>query len=451
MFNKSSLLKEKLRDPEIREIARESWSIGWPMAIVMLYEFFIGITDVFVAGKFGKTAVAAYGISFQLYFIFIIIGIALSIGTVSVSSRLFTAGNTDRFNTAAGSSLVTAVVLGTLFTAMGVFFSGNIIGMLALPRALKVAAIPFFCIYSAGFVFDYVLINANGILRSSRMVKRSLIAMSVACVLNIILDFTLAFHTPLGLRGIALATVISLFVGVMISLSYTSRLVKSFRFSFGVVKDILNISWPSGTLQVLIQLGMLAIFLILNMMPKNSIEIMAAFTNGLKIESAIFLPSIAFNMASAVVVGNFLGKKEKSNAFRGGIVTAGMGVCVSATLVVIAILSARHIASFLTDNPIVIRESVRYLYIALLAEPFLAWAIILGGGLNGAGDTRSVMLITGLSVWLVRVPLCYLLGIRAGLGPVAVWLSMNASILVQAAFMTRRFWSRKWTAGQLFS
>jgi Na+-driven multidrug efflux pump len=56
----------------------------------------------------------------------------------------------------------------------------------------------------------------------------------------------------------------------------------------------------------------------------------------------------------------------------------------------------------------------------------------------------SVMKVTALSVWLVRIPLCYLLGIYFGFGAIAIWWSMNASILVQAVFITRRYFSKKW-------
>ena len=41
----------------------------------------------------------------------------------------------------------------------------------------------------------------------------------------------------------------------------------------------------------------------------------------------------------------------------------------------------------------------------------MAWGVILAGGLNGAGDTRSVMFAVGISVWFIRVPLSYFLGL----------------------------------------
>jgi len=100
--------------------------------------------------------------------------------------------------------------------------------------------------------------------------------------------------------------------------------------------------------------------------------------------------------------------------------------------------------SSLSQNEVVIRESIRYLYISLLSEPFMAWGIILGGGISGAGDTRSVLIRVALSVWLVRLPLCYLFVVVLGFGPASVWWSMNLSQLVQCFFLTQRYLGKRW-------
>ena len=144
-------------------------------------------------------------------------------------------------------------------------------------------------------------------------------------------------------------------------------------------------------------------------------------------------------MANAVVVGNLLGEKKQEEAFRSGMVTATIGVAIVATMALVVVLNARWIVSFLSKNEIVIRESVTYLYISMISEPVMAWGLILGGGLNGAGDTRSVLKNVALSLWFVRVPLCYIFVVLLGFGPVSVWWSMNLSQLVQAFLMSRRY------------
>jgi len=436
-----------LKDDKIRATISESWSVSWPMILIMFFESLIGLTDVYVAGKFGKEAQAAYGVAFQLYFIFIIIGMALGVGAVSVIARLFTSDRREEFGRAVNSSLAMSAITGSLFGILGLAFSRNLVDILNIPHQLKVLAIPFIMIYSLGFLFDYILITTNGILRACNMIKKSLITMSVVCVLNVAFNFLLPFRTPLGFKGIAAATVISLFTGSIINMVYVRRVMgRGWRLSVLVIRKILNISWPAGLLQVLWQLGSMALFLILSLLPEHNIEIMAALTNGLRIESAIFLPAFAFNMANAVVVGNLLGKDKKDDAVRGGLVTAVTGVVIVAVLTIIIMLNARHIASFLSGNDTVISESVRYIYIALIFEPLMAWGVILGGGLNGAGDTRSVMTIIAAGIWLVRIPLSYFLGIYLGLGAIAVWWSMNLSILTQTIFISMRYFGKRWVA-----
>jgi Na+-driven multidrug efflux pump len=92
----------------------------------------------------------------------------------------------------------------------------------------------------------------------------------------------------------------------------------------------------------------------------------------------------------------------------------------------------------------VIRESVKYIYISMISEPFMAWGIILGGGLIGAGDTRSVLIRVALSVWLIRIPLAYIFVVLLGFGAVSVWWSMNISQFVQAFVMSKRYFDQKW-------
>jgi len=277
------------------------------------------------------------------------------------------------------------------------------------------------------------------------MVKKSLKTMALVCAVNIALNFFLVFHTPISFRGIALATALSVFIGSMVNLTYVRSLMTGEKkFSMDRVKKIASIGWPMGLLQILWQLSSMVLFLILSALPEHKIEILAALTTGLRIESAIYLPVFGFNMANAVIVGNLLGEKKEEDVFKSGIVTATIGVVIVTMMVIAVVLNARWIVSFLSNNEIVIKESVKYIFISMISEPFMAWGIILAGGLNGAGDTRSVLMRVAFSVWLVRIPLSYIFVVLFGFGAVSVWWSMNVSQFVQAFLISKRYFSREW-------
>ena len=433
------------RPLDVRAFLSRSWSVSWPMTLIMFFEFLIGLTDVYIAGRVSKEVQAAYGFVIQLYFIFIVIANALTVGTVSVVSRLFTSKDKDELTETVFSSVVTATITGVVLASAGILLGPEIIKILNIPEDLKPLAISFIRIYAAGLLFHYVLINCNGILRSCNMVKQSLRTMALVCVVNITLNFFFVFHTPIRFRGIALATASSIFIGCMVNLTLVRGIMTGAKkFSMEKVKKIANIGWPMGLLQILWQLSSMVLFLILSALPENKIEILAALTTGLRIESAIYLPVFGFNMANAVIVGNLLGEKKEGDTFKSGIVTAMIGVVIVTLMVIAVVLNAPWIVSLLSNNEIVIKESVKYIFISMISEPFMAWGIILSGGLNGAGDTKNVLLRVALSVWLVRIPLSYIFVVLFGFGAVSVWWSMNISQFVQAFLISKRYFSREW-------
>jgi MATE family multidrug resistance protein len=443
-------IKTILEGPDIRHFISESWSNSWPMILIMFFEFLIGLTDIYIAGRIGRDVQASYGFVIQMYFVFIIIANALTTGTVSVISRLFTAGDKNILNNAIYSVIITTIIAGILFGVAGIFLTPLIVNFVNIPKELKPFAIPLGEIYAGGLLFHYILINTNGILRACKQVRLSLKTMSIVCAANIGINFLFLFYTNVGYKGIALATAISVCIGGILNLMYMKPFLRGTKtFSWENTKAIVVIGWPMGLGQGFWQLHSMVIYLILSALPRNSIETLAAFAAGLRIESAIFLPAMAFHMANAVIVGNLLGEDKKDDSFRAGIITAIMGVAIVSCLTLVVILGAQWIAPLLSKNTVVIAECVRYLYISMLSEPFMAFWLILGGALSGAGDTKGVMSIVVSCTWIIRIPLSYLFVIVLGFDAAAVWWMMNLSQLMTALFVVRRYWQRKWLQGTI--
>ncbi|HVN97932.1 MAG TPA: MATE family efflux transporter [Syntrophorhabdaceae bacterium] len=415
------------------------------MTLIMFFEFLIGLTDIYIAGRIGKDIQAAYGFVIQMYFVFIIIANALTAGTVSVISRLFTSGDKGALDDAVYSTTLTAVVSGVIFGAAGIGLTPFLINLVNIPRQLKPIAIPLGEIYAAGLLFHYIVINTNGILRACKRVRISLKTMSVVCAVNIGLNFFLVFHTKIGYQGIALSTAISVFVGSILNLrSIMPFLAGIRRFSAEATRAIITIGWPFALSQILWQLHSMALYLILSALPRDSVETLAAFAAGLRIESAIFLPAMAFNMANAVIAGNLIGENKREDAFRAGIITAVMGVIIVACLTLGVIMGARQIAPAISKNPVVVAQCIKYIYISMISEPFMAFWMVLGGALSGAGDTKGIMLIVSSTVWLIRIPLCYLWVVVLGFDATSVWWTMNLSQFMTAMFMVHRYWQKRW-------
>ncbi len=136
----------KLNRPSgTRAFLSRSWSVSWPMTLIMFFEFLIGLTDVYIAGRVSKEVQAAYGFVIQLYFIFIVIANALTVGTVSVVSRLFTSKDKDELTETVFSSIVTATIAGVVLVLVGILLGPEMIRILNIPVVLGTSKIINFC------------------------------------------------------------------------------------------------------------------------------------------------------------------------------------------------------------------------------------------------------------------------------------------------------------------
>lgn len=443
----NSFVKKKIIEPvkNLLPLMKTSWKMSWPIMVMMVFEFFMSMTDIYIAGRFGEAVKAATGLASQVYSFFIMTGHALTIGAVSVLSRLFTSDDKKKFRSAVFTSVISAFSFGVIICIIGVTFSSKIATLLNAPEEVKGYASSLIKIYFLGIIFHMTLINMNGVLRSCKRVTVTMGVMVFAAILNIILVLYFYNFTDLGFQGIAISTAVSITSASIINMVIMFRIIsKTYIFSLPILKQILSIGWPGGIVSLSWQLGGTALYAVLGMLSYNSVEIMAAYATGLRIESAIFMPAFAFNMANAVIVGNLMGKKKYNEAYKSGLTTAFISVSVVTVMIVVIVLNARSIAELLEPNPVVVNEIVKYIYICMIAEPFIALNLAMTGALNGAGDTKAVMFYAMLNVWVLRLPLAYILGIALGFHAAGIWWALNSGFFLQSALSTRRFISKKW-------
>lgn len=442
-----SFVKRKIVYPvkKLMPLMKESWKMSWPIIVMMVFEFIMSMTDIYIAGRFGKDVKAATGLASQVYSFFIMTGHALTIGAVSVLSRVFTSKDKEKFRSAVFTSVLSAFLFGIVICIIGITFSSKIATILNAPDEVKLYASALIKIYFLGIIFHITLINMNGVLRSCKRVTVTMGVMIFAAVLNVILLLYFYNFTDLGFKGIAVSTTISITSASIINMVIIYRIIKkTYTFSFPVLKQILSIGWPGGIVSLSWQFGGTALYAILGMLSYNSVQIMAAYATGLRIESAIFMPAFAFNMANAVIVGNLMGEKKFDEAYKSGFTTAFISIGVITIMIAVVLLNARSIAEFLEPNPLVVDEIIKYIYICMIAEPFIALNLAMTGALNGAGDTKATMFYAILNVWVLRLPLAYIFGIALGFHAAGIWWALNSGFFLHSALSTRRFISKKW-------
>ncbi|MEF3255231.1 MAG: polysaccharide biosynthesis C-terminal domain-containing protein, partial [Deferribacterales bacterium] len=293
---------------------RNSWANSWPMIMIMFFEFAIGITDVYIAGKISKEVQASIGYVSQLYFILIVLGNAFTMGVVAVASRLFTSDRESFYRliyTAVFSVMIVSIILSIIAFILLPYF----LKIISPPKQLQTYIEPLMMIYIFILPFHYILVITNGILRSSKRLKHSMLTMASVCVLNIGTNILYVFYLGVGFKGLVLSTLTAVVIGALLNLFYLRKEVLKIKiYDKQLLKRAVSIGWPSSLVQVGWQLASIVIYMLISSLPEKNTEFMAAFTNGIRIESIIFLPSFAFSMANAVIVGNLLGEKKYDEA-----------------------------------------------------------------------------------------------------------------------------------------
>ena len=430
------------------------WHLSWPMLLIMVFNFLVGLADVFVAGLIGRDVQAAIGFLSQLYFLLIIVANAISIGTVALVSRSFGSGDTGKAADYARQSLMFGIAVAVVLTAAGLFLYRQIVETAGFPSGIRAMAEDFLVIFAWALGPNYFLIISNALFRARGDVKKPLVTMFVFCVANLVLDFALVFGLAglprLGYQGIAYATAISAILGMAVNVAFiTSGAWKGFlgrlwRPDIRTIVRIARVGWPAGLLQVAWSAGSIVLYHILGRLGRGSIVALAAITNGLRIEAIIFMPAFAMNMAASVLVGQNLGAGKPERAASLGWKISLAAIAVLTMLAVIIFTGAHFFAALLSSDPAVVRETARYLRVNMLSEPFMALALVLSGALQGAGDTRGTMWIIVFCMWVIRLPLAYVLSLVLGMGALGVWVAMVASMTVQGLLMAYRFHRGGW-------
>jgi putative MATE family efflux protein len=424
------------------------------MLLVMFFNFLVGLTDIYVAGFLGPEIQAIVGFVGQLYFFIIIVANAISIGTVAIVSRAVGAGNFEDALSTARQSLVFGLLCALALTVAGLLFKDHIISLAGFSGNIRQIALDFFVIFAFTLAPNYIVILANAIFRAGGEVKLSLLAMFYISLINIALNFLLVFglfsFQGFGYRGIALATATAMTAGTIICFilfrkSQWKNIFSGMRHvSVDLLRKIFLLSWPAALIQISWNAGNIFLYNILSRLHEGNITAMAALTNGLRIEAVIYLPVFALHMAASVLTGQNLGAGESARAEKIGWKISFSGVAFVSFMALPVFIWAGALSSTVAQDQQVVAETIRYLRITMLSEPFMAISVILGGCLMGAGDTKGAMIVIVSTLWIVRLPLAYLLAVVAGYGATGVWASMVISMFFQGVAMTVRFRNGRW-------
>lgn len=388
-----------------------------PMLLGNLFQQTYNIFDSIIVGHLiGDEALAATGASFPIIYALISFVVGIASGGTIIISQYYGAKNYEQVRKAIDTIFVFVFFASIIIMTVGITFSRQIFEATNLPEEI----IPYARIYLNTFLSGTILLfgfnGVSAILRGTGDSKTPLYFLIIASILNILLDFVFIKFFKWGIRGAALATVFShgsAFIGAAVYLNRTHKLIKvkltKLDFDWHIFRQSFRIGVPSGFQQTFVALGMIALYSIVN---HFGTDVITAYAVAGRIDGLAMLPAMTFGQALGTFVGQNIGAGKKDRIRRGLRSTIAMSLIVSLIITLLIILSRSTLMSFFTHNEDVIKVGSGYLIIVSSAYFIFSIMFSLNGVLRGAGDTLIPMFITLLSLWIIRIPVAFVLSGR---------------------------------------
>lgn len=424
-----------------------------PIMINSLIQTIYNLVDGIWVSKISSVHFAATAFVWPVNFLFISIGIGLSIAGTSILSQFIGANKIKEANEHATQLIVLTVLSAILFSTIGIIFTPFIVKWMGATGDLAKYGIIYLRITFLDMLFMFVFFNYSSIMNSQGNTLYPTIFSAISATINAILDPIFIFTFDLGIAGAAYATLLSrilLAVAGLIHLYRGNSLIlpsfKGFRFNIGIIKNIVKVGLPTSVGQSGAAIG----FIVLNMfIGSYGTATIAAYAMVNRITSLISQPAMGLGSALTAIVGQNIGANQenrvKESFSKATLLTSILGLIGCFALL---IFDAEIISFFMKskDDPSVIKLSENYLRYISWSMPLMGIFSVLQGLFHGTGNTKYSMTMEIGRLWFVRLPMILFFKNYTNWGASGIWFSMSFSNLVVCLYgfliYSKGFWKR---------
>ncbi len=435
-------------------ITKQILRLASPLIAQNLSYVIVGVTDTYFVSKVSTDAVAAVGLAGILFFAVLVLFRSTANASLVFVGRAYGAQDYKAIGKSIWKVLNVVAIL-SLF----VFFLPALYKFLfsfavsAENTAIFELGTKYLQIiaYEVPFVMFYAVVW--GFLVGRNDSRTPMLLAWLAVIINVFLDWLLVLGNlgvpAMGVRGAAYATlsanIITSIVSAFILWSPKNRrefATGKFRLvSFNELLQVIKIGLPMG-FGDFVEISSFSIFF--SMLGRLGTDVLAASNIALQYMSISFTLGMAIAQAGSSLVAQYLGAKEPDNAERVGYRASAVAGLLMAAIGLSYLIAPKQLIGFFIKDAGVIAAGVIILKMIAFYQAFDGVAIVLGGALNGAGDTAFTMFTKILFGWGVFLPLTWLLAFKFNGGVVGAWAAAIVYLSGLAIIYFLRFRAGKW-------
>lgn len=441
---KQAIVGEEM-DYTTGSIDRALFLLSVPMILEMAAEGVFAIVDIiYISFLNDNEAVATVGYTENMLTLVYSIAMGLSIGATAMVARRVGEKDIKRAKVAAVQSIFIGLAFSVVVSVIGIAYSSDLLRLMGGSESLianNVGYTRWLLIGNIPIVFLFLI---NGIFRGTGNATIALRSVVLANILNIVLGPIFIFGLDLGVEGAAIATTIGRSCGVVYQLY---NLVNGKNLIKIVAEDIIvewNIIWnlikvsAGSTGQFLIGSG--SWIFLMRIMAEFGEDVVAGYVFAIRVIIFAILPAWGMSNAAATLVGQNLGAKQPERAEKSAWRAAFLNMIFMVFVTIVSFTVAIPAFHFLTDNEVTLRNGILCLQIVSLGYVFYAYGMVISQSFNGAGDTRTPILISLFGFWFFQIPFAYLLAITLDVDAIGVYtaIAVAESLMAVAAIIIFR-------------
>lgn len=419
-----------------------------PISLETLCFMLTGMVDTMMLSSVGDAAVGAVGTANTYISVFIIMFNIISSGMIAVMTQYIGANKPGIAYQAKQIGAIFNAILGILLSVFLFFFSGKVLELVGVAPMLMDYAKTYLEIVG-GFCFLNALIPIfSSYLRAFGFSKHPLYATMTGNILNLVLNAFFLFVMKWGVAGVAIATVISRIVDLLINIICSRILIKTDMYTermktFDIFKQIIRIGLPSAFETALYNIALTLTIRFLNQMDANGLNVTAR-AYAMQIANFSFCVGVSLAQANAILTGWHVGAKEYDKCDKQTKKAAIIGIIVATILESLFAIFSAQIMRLFSDDPEMVRLVGILLTIDIVLEIGRVSNLVFGQALKTSGDAVFPTVIAAIFMYLCMVLGTYVFGIRLGLLAVGAYIAMASDECVRAIFMFARWQSGKW-------
>ncbi len=438
---RSDRLEEFLRAPR-----RALWVMALPMMAGMTVHTTYLIADTAFIGTLGTDALAAATFVAPLFFLTMALTMGLGTAVTALIAQAVGRGDAQTADSAAGTAITTGLVLGTAFGAAGLAAGPSMLELLGAEGRVAELGWAYFRVLALFMPLFFVSSVLRSILTGEGDARTPMVVLTVATVVNIVLDALFILVLDLGLTGAAFATVASVLISVTAFAALLARRTRAFvRLRAQTLVPDIRVVVPLAALAMPIAASMIVMsvgtMLYNGLLADFGPVAVAAYGAASKVDMIVVLPIFGLAGAAVTVVGMFAGAGRSDLVRSTALYTYRWAIILAGLIGGAAFLSSGLIVPFFTDDPRAIEIGTTYLGYMIFAYPMMAVGMTTGRLLQGLGHGLPALMITTLRVLIIGVPTAFFAVRVAGQSIEGVWvgiLSGGVAATLMSLLMVRR-------------